>query len=243
MLIVFLVSLITILIQNKSAWLQFSAIVTAGEVTAWRLKFIALPVAFAVLWVSVRMIRTIKLRPGKLAGLPIARSGFACAVLTTLIIATLIGITIPERLRQRQSAIEAKTNARLYTVYSALLEYKEAYGTYPSELKELEKLPDPYGSIAEAVRNTDPSGYQPSTVVAAASTKVKPLSLRGGALRNAPNVETAADHAVSFTSYDLRLAGEDKIMFTDDDLIVRDGVIWRAESPRPSNVSPKYPTR
>jgi len=239
MLVVFMASLVGILIQNKGVWFQLSAILTAGEVAAWRLKWIAPPVALIVLWFNARSIRTIKFRPEKFAGLRIARSGFMSAIFTTTLIATLIGVTVPERLRRHQWAVEAETNSRIYTLNRALLEFKEQFGTYPSELKDLEKkLPDPYGLIADAVRNTDATGYQPSTVVAAASTKVKPLSLRGGALRNAPSVEPATDHAVSFTNYDLRLAGEDKVMFTDDDLIVHDGVIMAAsELSRPSNVS------
>jgi len=246
MLVGFLVSLITILVENKGAWLRFSAIVTAGEVAAWRLKWTALPIAIAILWLSARSIRRIKSGQSRFAGLRIARCGLASAILTTILIATLIGITVPERLRRHQWAVEAETNSRVYTLNRALLEFKERYGTYPSELKELDKVPDPYGVIAEAVSNTDPGGYQPSTVVASASTKVKPLSLRGGALRNAslgPNVEPATDRGVSFTNYDLRLAGPDKIMYTDDDLIVHDGVIMSAsELPRRSTVSSKSRT-
>jgi hypothetical protein len=238
MLAVFFASLIGVLIQNKGVWLQFSAIITAGEVAAWRLKWVALPIALAILWTDAKSIRAIKSAPTKFSGLRIARSGFASALITTALITMLIGITVPERLRRHQWAVEAETNAPLYTVHRALLEFKERYGTYPSELKDLEKLPDPYGTIADALRNIDATGYQPSTVVASASTKVKPLSLRGGALRNAANVEPTTDHAVSFTNYDLRLAGEDKIMYTDDDLIVRDGVIMTAsELSRPSNGS------
>jgi hypothetical protein len=30
---------------------------------------------------------------------------------------------------------------------------------------------------------------------------------------------------MSFTNYDLRLPGEDKVLNTDDDLIVRDGLV------------------
>ncbi len=105
----------------------------------------------------------------------------------------------------------------------------------------MREVPDPYGTIAEALSNLDMSGYQPSTVVASASTKVKPLALRGGVLRNgslAANIDASTDRGVSFTTYDLRLAGPDKIMFTDDDLIMRDGVIMPAsELSRRSTVS------
>ena len=231
MLVGFVVSLVAILVENKGAWLRFSAIMTAGEVAAWRLKWTALPIAIAMLWSGARSIRTIKSDQSRFAGLRIARCGFASAIMTTILIATLISITVPERLRRYQWAIEARTASRAYTVNRALLEFKDQYGTLPSELRELYKLPDPNGAIADALANIDPIGYQPSTVVASAATKVKPLSLRGGALRNAslgPSVEPSTDRGVTFTSYDLRLAGPDKIMNTDDDLIVRDGVIMAA---------------
>jgi hypothetical protein len=239
---IFLVSVITTLIQNRISWRHFGTIVTAGEVAAWSLKWIALPVSVVVLWSSARMIQTIKGQPARFSGLRMARGGFVSAIVTTMMMATLIGVTLPERYRRHLWAVEAETNARIYTVNRALLEFKERYGTYPSTLEELNKLPDPYGVIAEAVRNTDSAGYQPSVIVAAASTKVKTLPLRGGVLR-AANDETATDHAVSFTNYDLRLAGEDKIMFTSDDLIVRDGVIMSvADLPRPTTAASKSRT-
>jgi len=246
MLAGFLLSLVSILVENKGVWLRFSSIVTAGEVAAWRLKWIALPITLAILWSCARSIRTIKTGQSRFSGLRIARCGFACAIVTTILMATLIGITVPERLRRHQWAVEAQTGSRAYTVNRALLEFKDQYGSLPSELIELYKLPDPNGAIADALANIDPAGYQPNTVVASAANKVKPLSLRGGALRNAslgPSVEPSTDRGVSFTNYDLRLAGPDKIMYTDDDLIVRDGVIMSAsELPRPSTVSSKSRT-
>jgi len=240
----FLSTVIAALVKNGSFPHHFSAIVAAGEVASWRLKWIALPVAVGVLWSSVRLIRTIEFAPTRFAGLRLARSGFAVSSVVTLLIGILIGITIPERLRRHQWAIEAESNARVYTIHRALLEFRALNGTYPSDLKELDKLPDPNGTIAEALRNIDPRGYEPTTVLASASTKVKPLALRGGALRKAstgPNVDAAVDHGVSFTNYDLRLAGEDKILFNDDDLIVRDGVIMAVSELQSSSAGSSHP--
>ena len=54
-------------------------------------------------------------------------------------------------------------------------------------------------------------------------------------IRNA-SISTADDapgERLSFTNYELPLPGPDKIMGTEDDLIVRDGVIYNAsELPR-----------
>jgi hypothetical protein len=232
----FLISTIAALVENNGLSLRFWAVrfwtvIAAGETAAWRLKWIALPVAIAVLWSGARIIRSIKTDPNKFIGLRAARIGYTNATVVTILFATLIGITVPARLRQRRYGIEAKLYARGRTLSRALLEYRELHGTVPSQeeiVKELRTLPDPDGSIAEALRDLDASGYQAGSVVASASTKAKPTALRGGALRNATvntTAGTAADHGIAFTNYDWRLPGEDKILNTDDDLIIRDGLV------------------
>jgi hypothetical protein len=66
----------------------------------------------------------------------------------------------------------------LYTLHLALLEYRDLHGTYPTDpdkwMDALRTLPDPNGSIAEALRFVDPNGYQATAQVASASTKSKP---------------------------------------------------------------------
>jgi hypothetical protein len=226
-----LVAIVAALVENKGVWLGLGNILTAGEVAAWRLKWVALPITIVVLWSSARIIRSIKNGSDRFIGLRAARAGFAASAMATVLIATLIGITIPVRLERRQWAIEAATNAPYYTLARAQLEYRDLHGTLPSQddlIKELGTLPDPDGSIAEALRNLDVSGYEASTVLAAASTKGKSLVPRGSAIRNAstgPNPTT--DHGVSFTNYKWRLPGEDKILGTDDDVILQDGLIMK----------------
>ena len=231
----FLFSTTAALVENNGLslrfWtLRFWTVVAAGETAAWRLKWMALPVAIAVLWSGARIIRSIKTDPNKFIGLRAARIGFTNAAVVTTLFATLIGITVPARLRQRRYGIEAKLYARGRTLSRALLEYRELHGTVPPQeelVKELRTLPDPDGSIAEALRDLDPSGYQPGAVLASA-TKAKPTALRGGAIRNASvntTAGSAGDHGIAFTNYDWRLPGEDKILNTDDDLIIRDGLV------------------
>jgi type II secretory pathway pseudopilin PulG len=226
---VFVASMIAALIEFGAFPPRFGSIMAAGQVASWRLKWVMIPVAILVLWGGARIIRSIKATPGKFIGLRAARMGFAASVLVTVMIGTLIGVTIPERLRQRDLSIEAKWTARAYTFHRAQLEYRELHGTLPTEVKDLRTLPDSDGSIADALNFIDPNGYQAGSVLAAASTKSKPLVSRGSAIRNAaPGANATADHAgVSFTSYDLRLPGEDKILNTDDDFIVHDGVVTK----------------
>lgn len=226
-----LVTIVGALVENKGVWLRQSNILTAGEVAAWRLKWVAFPVAIAVLWSVARLIRSIKKEPVRFIGLRAARVGFVAAIVSTAMIAGLIGITVPERLRRRQWSNEAGINARAYTLARAQLEYRDSKGTLPSQddlVKELSTLPDPDGSIAEALRNLDVSGYEAGTILAATSTKSKSLVPRGSAIRKAAAADPATDRGLSFTSYKWRLPGEDKILNTDDDIILQDGLIMKA---------------
>jgi hypothetical protein len=212
---------------GKGGSFQFGAMINAGEVAAWQAKWIALPVAIAALWGGARLTRNISRAPERFAGLRLSRMGFSAAIAATLLVGTLIGVTIPERLRRRQWGFDAAEQARGYTLHRALLQYRDLHGTLPPQedlVKELRTVSDPDGSIAEALRFVDANGYQASSVLAAAAPKNKTLQ-RGGAIRNASLTSTVDSPAVSFTNYDLRLPGADKRLNTDDDLIVRDGLI------------------
>jgi len=236
---VFLASVIMALIEFKGFPPRFGSIVNAGEVAAWRMKWVMLPVSMIVLWGGARIIRSIKANPGNFIGLRAARVGFVASALVTLMIASLIGIMIPVRMERRQWATEAAANVPGYTLARALLEYRDLHGTLPAQedlAKELGALPDPDGSIAEALRNLDVGGYEASSVVAATSTKSKSLVPRGSAIRNAATgADPATDRGVSFTSYTWRLPGEDKILGNDDDVILQDGLIRKVSDLPPSS--------
>jgi hypothetical protein len=229
----FIGSVIAAMIEFTGFPPSFASIVRAGETASWRLKWVMLPVAIVVLWSSARIIRSIKANPKGLIGLRAARIGFLASALVTVMIAALIGITVPVRLERREWANDAATKAPGYTIARAMLEYRELHGTPPLDsdkvASELRTLPDPDGSIANALRYFDSNGYQVGAVLAAASTKSKTLVPQGSAIRNArPTAAPATDHGVSFTSYVVRLAGEDKIPNTDDDIIISDGMVMKA---------------
>jgi len=230
-------------LSSLVSFLDLSAILSAGEVAAWRLKWVALPVAVAVLWSGARLVRSIRKNPDLFIGLRAARAGLAASIVAVLMVATLIGVTVPERLRRHQWAVDAGYYAQAYTIQRALLEYRALHGTLPTSddfVKALSSLPDPNGSIAEALRNMDPNGYQSNSVVAAASTKSKPL-VRGTALRFATTSATTDPPSVSFTNYDLRLPGPDKLPNTDDDFVVRDGLVMKASELPTSAAKPNAP--
>ena len=142
---------------------------------------------------------------------------------------------MPARLRHRQWAIEAKDYPSIRRIDRAFDEYRQLVGSLPGEPKDLlKRLPDEDGSIAEALRNLDMSNYKPSADLAAVPN-TQPRQLRGAVIRNA-SLSTADDslgERLSFTNYELPLPGPDKLMGTEDDLVVRDGVIYKAsEAPR-----------
>ena len=226
----FLGLLIGVLVENKS-WPRFWTLVSAGEVTAWRVKWPAIPVLIALLIVSAKITRSIKQNPSRYIGLKAAHFGLLSAVTVAVLIATLIGITIPVRLERRQWGIEAASYARGYTLNRALLAYRDLHGTYPTDpdkfVEALRTLPDPDGSIADALRFVDPNGYEASAQLAAAP-KQKPLILRGAALRDANATTSAEPTTVSFNTYRLRLPSEHRLFGSDDDYIVQDGVIKKA---------------
>jgi len=217
-------------ITKMGALPRFWNIVSAGETAAWQLKWVALPVALAGVWVGSKSVNAIKMTPRQFGGLRVARAGYAAAIVTTLLVVTLIGITVPQRLRHHQWGLEAADNARAYTLSRAILEYRQIHGTVPPQdelISQLRTLPDPNGSIADALSVVDANSYLPISVVAAAGPKTKTLA-RGGAIRNASLNLVPDPPAVSFPNYELRLPGADKKLNTDDDLIVSDGLVMTA---------------
>lgn len=245
MVLIFLTQTIIALVQRSSKAaspfalasiipLDFWTWVAAAETAAWRLKFVMIPLSLVVLLISSKLYRSMQATPDRFCGLRYARHGYLASIMVPLLVLILIGVTVPERLRQRQRGIEAGFNAQGYRIDRALLEYREAFGTLPGELKDLSRLPDNDGSLAAALKNVDTSGYAVNSEVAAVPKK-KPQPLRGAVILNAsvPAVDETLGGGISFTNYELRLPGADKILSTDDDLIVRDGVITRvSETPR-----------
>ena len=213
----------------RGASFKFGSIVNAGEVAAWQTKWIALPIAIAAIWGGARLTRNIKRAPERFAGLRLARTGFSAAIVATLLVGTLIGVTVPERLRRRQWGLDAASYARGYTLHRALLEYQELHGTLPPDrdryIEAIRTLPDPNGSIAEALQYVDANGYQASSLVAATSTKDKPIPQRGDALRSSGRLVNGDPPHLSFNSYELRLRSEDTMFRTREAFIMRDGVI------------------
>lgn len=231
LIVIFLSSTAFALYEQDSFSLAFWQVVAAAETAAWKLKFLALPLALIAVWMSMALCRTIRREPQRFIGSRLAHTGLAASALVALMMATFIGITVPERLRQRQRGIDAGIYAEGYTIQRALLEYRARYGTYPTDMKDLrERLSDPDGMIAAALDAVDARGYKPSADLASALPKAKSRRGRPAAIRRAAldgSTDDSVEEKVSFTNYELRLPGEDKILNTEDDWLMRDGVILK----------------
>lgn len=228
--LVFLVQTIIAFVHHYVGSFGFWQWVAAGETAAWRLKWISIPILFVVLWFGRKLYRSILVQPERFCGVKYARRGLLASATVAMLVALLIGITVPARLRQRQLAKEAAIRVQGYVIEQALTAYRIKFETYPAEIRDLQRrLPDPDGSLAAAIANIDTSAYLPSADVAANATTEKSRTLRGAVIRKAsltPTDDTPSG-GLSFTNYRLLLPGDDKITGTDDDWIVRDGMVMR----------------
>jgi hypothetical protein len=201
----------------------------AAETAAWRLKWVAIPVTLLVFWLGRRLYRSVMDSPDRFCMLRYARRGYIASIAFPLVILLFIGITVPDRLTQRRIGIEAGLKAQAYRIDRALDEYRASFGTLPDNINDLNRLPDADHTLAVALRNLDVSGYRPSADLAAVP-KQKPQKLRGAVIRNASisGADDAITDRLSFTNYELLLPGADKLLGTEDDLILRDGIVGKA---------------
>ena len=204
--------------------------VAASETAAWRLKWVSIPVLFVTIWLGRKLYRSIVVQPEKFCGASYARNGLVASLTVILVIAFLIGVTVPARLENRRLSKEAAMRAQGYAIEQALTEYRIKYQSYPANIKDLlDRIPDPDGTLAAALIDVSPGAYQATAEVAEVGAEKSP-ALRGAAVRKA-SLSSATDDipsgGLSFTNYSLRLRGEDKIAGTEDDWIVRDGMIMK----------------
>jgi type II secretory pathway pseudopilin PulG len=226
MLLTFLVSTIVAIFERSPVSLGFWSIMGAAETAAWRLKWIAIPATFIALWAGALICRSIRRNPARFMWSRLAHSGLWSVIVVAVLIATLIGITVPERLQQRELRQEAAIYAQGYTIQRALIDYRARYGTLPTSLDELRRLPDEDHSIASALSGIADAAYSPGADLAALPKK-KSRSLRGAALRDASlrSTDDAPEGGLSFTKYEMRLPGPDNKLGTEDDWTMRDGLI------------------
>jgi hypothetical protein len=220
---------LALLTMIPTAWQPWLA---AAETAAWRLKWFAIPVTILVFWFARRLYNSVKASPDRFCMLRHARRGYVASMAFPVVILLFIGITVPDRLNQRQIGIDAGLNAQAYRIDRALVEYQASFGTLPDNINDLNRLPDADHSLATALRNLDVSGYRPSADLAAVPQQKQ--KLRGAVIRNASigSTEETITDRLSFTNYEYLLPGADKVLGTEDDLVLRDGIV-RAASGAP----------
>ena len=217
-------ALLTMIPTDWRPWLA------AAETAAWRLKWIAIPVTILVLWFGRKLYRSVMDSPDRFCMLRYARRGYIASMAFPVVILLFIGITVPDRLSQRQLGIKAGLNAQAYRIDRALVEYHKKFGSLPNNISDLSRqLPDGDHSLAAALQDLDASGYRPSADLAAVPRQ-KQQKLSGAAIRNASisGADDAITERLSFTDYELLLPGADKVLGTEDDLILRDGIVREA---------------
>jgi hypothetical protein len=227
--LIFVVQVLIAFVQKWTGSFGFWTWVAAGETASWRLKWIAIPSLFLLLWFGRKLYRSILAQPEKFCGVTYARRGLLASATVAMLIALLIGITVPARLEHRRLAREAGVLAQGYTIERALFEYRIKYHSLPADFKTLqERVSDPDGSLAEALKDLDPLAYKPSVDVAA-NTAERSRKLRGVVIRNASLSATddTPPGGLAFTNYVLRLPGADQIPGNEDDWIVDNGVLKR----------------
>ena len=233
MVLVFVAQTLIAYFQRFSDSLGFWNWVGAAETAAWRLKWISIPVLLITVTLGRRLYRSVLNQPERFCGLKYARRGLLASSTVVLLIALLIGVTVPARLEQRQKSRDAAILAQWYTIERALVEYRIKYQTYPADLRQLrDRIPDPYGELDEALAGLNARDYRAMGEVAAISTE-KPRPLGGVAISKASltsATDDAAPGALAFTTYVLNLPGEDKILGTEDDWVGRDGMIMKVSN-------------
>jgi hypothetical protein len=234
LLIIFLVSTIIAHFERAAFDLDFWSIVSSMEVASWRLKWVAIPLSFASIWVGWKICAGIRLEPKRFMWSKLAHTGLAASILFAMLIATCIGITVPERLRQRQRGFEAEERAKAYLIDKVLFTYRQEYGTLPPTPSDLRKLPDHNGDVALAISYMEKdSTYKPTTDIAGnIHSKTKTPAMR----KTLNTTEDSTLETVEFTNYEFRSAGDDGIYGNEDDLVIRDGIITKAESLTPIQI-------
>jgi hypothetical protein len=241
----FLVSTVAALLESKAASIGFWNVVAAAETAAWRLKFVALPIAMLALWASVRVCTTIKHQPARFGGRSFACAGVAMSAFVVFAVVLLIGVTVPARLRQRELALKAADQALVYAHHRVLLDYQSRFGTLPTAASDLQRLPQD-ASVALVREMMEAGTYSPEASLASlpASTRkgrggrrVKAVRVSATSTKN--NTDDVTGEGLSFTNYTLVLAGRDKMLNTPDDIWIRDGIVVEASpSPRQTPLAP-----
>lgn len=229
LLLTFFVSTFIAHLERPAFDLNFWSILSSMEVAAWRLKFMAIPFSILSVWIGYKLCKSIRLEPQRFMWSKLAHGGLSASIVFAALIFTSVGITIPERLRQRERGFEAEKRAKLYLIDKALFAYRMKYGTLPANpSSDLKNLPDHDGSIALVLSYLEQGQYNPTSQIAQNAPIVSPP--KGGIQKiNLATTDPAPIEKIEYTNYEVRIAGDDGIYGNEDDLVIRDGIVTKAE--------------
>jgi hypothetical protein len=163
--------------------------------------------AVAVLWSSWRAVRLARRDPEWYGGYRTAAATLSVTILASGILGAYGVSHIPRALDDRRIRQIAATQAAMYHVANELEDYKRAFGSYPRNTQELRKV---NGESLPADYWEQSIKYQSYTEAIADGTNPSSLSRIG----------------LPFNNFELRSAGPDGKLGTDDDVIMRDGIFF-----------------
>jgi hypothetical protein len=175
-------------------------LITAGLVTKW-LAFGAV----LVMWAAWRAIKLAKRDPEWYGGYKTAVFTLAVTIVGSLGLASYGIAHIPQALDNYRLRRIAATEAAMYHVANQLEEYKRTFGSYPNNAQEYKK----------AIGESMPADYWDQS-----------LKYGGSTGEIAEQKESIARTGLPVNHFELRSAGSDGIIGTDDDIIMRDGIFF-----------------
>jgi hypothetical protein len=167
-------------------------------------KWLALA-AVLVIWSSSRAMRLARFDPQGYGGYRTAAGIFASTVLASVIAGGFALAYIPEYLQLRKDSQKAATMANARHVQGLLEEYRREYGSYPSSLQALKRISNEVLPTDYWEKNFSYQGRTDAIV----SGRIQVTG-------------------INFNNFELRSAGPDEKMGTDDDIIMRDGLFISA---------------
>jgi hypothetical protein len=178
------------------------ALVVAASLVAT--KWMALA-AVLVMWSAWRAVRRSKQDPEWYGGYKTAAATLAVTIAGSVALAGYGVAHIPQALDNYLMRQRAATNAAMYHIANLLEEYKRASvnGSYPRNAQELKK------AIGESL----------------------PADYWGTSIKYQSRTDPIADRSIEITgipvsNFELRSAGPDGIVGTDDDIVMRDGILF-----------------
>jgi hypothetical protein len=183
-------------------------------------KFLAVA-AVLVVWSARRAMRLARRDPQGYGGY---RTAAATLVVTLVAGGVSLGFAfayIPRYLRNREARGTAYTQSVIFGTSKLLDDYKQKYGSYPPDELAVKKF------IAEQL----PRDYWNKTISYQAYTEAiaeVAKDPRGGGGTGIKNI--------AINNFELRSAGPDEMMGTEDDIIMRDGIFYTSSEVRKQSV-------